>query len=234
MATTVELPSISIRTETTKREARPFLGEVMIDNIQEGKYDGTPYQWVLSVKPLTFQIGGKTGAFHEYVSIKQAHLDALSEGKGLGEESKFGRHLKAFAEVFGTEDDISIGQGEYVGHVAWFLKDTILYGQDKEGKEIKGSILVPVRPATQEELAGAGLAEAPAPQITLTKEQAEALLAVLEGEYRTSLQKLAYMNRKELGNELVQAVGKGDGPAIKSLVEGGWASFDSDGKLNRS
>jgi hypothetical protein len=101
MATdTMELPRISIKTDVKKAEARPFVGRVVADAIQPGKYDveKKPYQWAIAVQPLKsadgtagFQIGGKTGAFWEYVSITTDEL-----GGDIKDSSKFGRHFNAF------------------------------------------------------------------------------------------------------------------------------------------
>lgn len=233
MSVTMELPRISIKQDVAKAEARPFVGRIVSDAIQPGKYDvdKKPYQWVLAVQPLKsvdgttgFQIGGKTGAFWEYVAISTEDLAGDTK-----EQSKFGRHLNAFKSVFGTEEDKAIGRGEYVDQIAWFVRDTIQYGTNrKTGEEIKGTVLLPKRLLTDEEMIQYGLAAGSLTPVATeyTPEELGALADALDGQDRNAFQKSVY--RSKLGNKLAQGVAKGNGPAVTQLIEGGFGKMDGD------
>jgi hypothetical protein len=234
MTATLELPRISIKQDVKKAEARPFVGKVVNDSIQPGKYDVAkkPYQWTIAVEPLKsvdgtagFQIGGKTGAFWEYISIS---VDDLAGD--IKEQSKFGRHFNSFKRVFGTDDDRAIGRGEYLNEVAWFVKDTVEYGTNKQtGEQIKSSVLLAMRPLTPEEMVQYGLAAggsaAPA-DTNYTEADLATLAQALDGKDRNALQKAAY--QAKISTALRQGVGKGDGAAVTALVEQGFGAFDGD------
>jgi hypothetical protein len=239
MTAQMELPRISIKTEVKKAEARPFVGRIVADALQPNKfYDPNatdqskqkPYQWVLAVQPLKsadgqrgFQIGGKTGAFWEYVPITNDELQG-----DIKDQTKFGRHFNSFKAVFGSDEDRAIGRGEYTDEVAWFKRDRIQYGTNREtGEAIEGSVLLAVRGLTPEEMVEYGLAAGAAPAATsYTSEELQTLAAALDGKDRNALQKTAYAAK--LGNKLAQGVGKGNGPAIVALIEGEYGSFDGD------
>lgn len=234
MATTTELPRISIKTEVKAQQARPFVGRIVNDSLQPARFnvDKTPYQWSLAVEPIKsadgtkgFQIGGKTGAFWEYIGVP---VEAIVDGE-IKEQTKFGRHFNAFKKVFGDDEDRAPGRGEYLNELAWFVKDTILYGTNKtDGSEIKGGVLLPLRALSPEEMVEYGLAaRSTAPQtVELSDSDLDALAAALDGKDRNALQKAVYSAK--LGNKLASAVGKGDGPAVRALVESGRGSFDGD------
>jgi hypothetical protein len=232
----IELPRISIKNDVKRAEARPFVGKIVADAMQESKFDveKKPFQWTIAVEPLKsqdgtkgFQIGGKTGAFWEYVAIPK---EVLEEGK-ISAESKFGRHFNSFKAVFGSDDDRAIGRGEYLNEVAWFVKDKVQYGTDKQtGAQIESTVLLAVRPLTDEEMVEYGLAAGTTPTnaaVTYSAADLTALLAALDGKDRASMQKAAYQS-KALSNALRQGVGRGDGPAIKALLEQGLARFEGD------
>src|SRR5688572_8027787 len=231
-AGTMELPRISIKSDVKKAEARPFVGKVVADALQPGKYnvEKNPYQWTIAVEPIKngdvgFQIGGKTGAFWEYVSVPKEVL----EGE-IKEQTKFGRHYASFKKVFGTDDDRSIGRGDYLNEVAWFVKDKVQYGTDKQtGAPITSSVLLAVRPLTPDEMIQYGLAagtiSSAAPAVFETADLT-ALAQALDGKDRNALQKAAFQSK--LPSAIRAAVGKGDGPAIQALITSGLAAFDGD------
>jgi hypothetical protein len=233
MTATMELPRISIKTDVKKAEARPFVGRVVADAIQPGKYDveKKPYQWAIAVQPIKsadgtagFQIGGKTGAFWEYVSITTDEL-----GGDIKDSSKFGRHFNAFRTVFGTDEDRAIGRGEYVDQIAWFVRKEIEYGTNrKTGEQIKGTVLLPTALLSDEEMVQYGLAAgsvtAPATEYDAT--ELTILANALDGKDRNAFQKSVYQSK--LGNKLAQGVAKGNGPAITALLEGGYGEMDGD------
>lgn len=232
---TMELPRISIKTDVKKAEARPFVGRIVNDSLQPGKYDTDkkPYQWVLAVSPLKsadgkagFQIGGKTGAFWEYIGI------SVDEMQGeIKEQTKFGRHFNAFKHAFGSDDDRAIGRGQYVDEVAWFKRDKVEYGTNREtGEPISSTVLLPVRALTPEEMVQYGLASgggAPAAEsVEYSDEELNSLAHALNGKDRNALQKAVY--QAKLGNKLAQGVGKGTGPAVSALVDQGYGTFEGD------
>lgn len=235
MSAAIELPRISIKNDVKRAEARPFVGKVVADALGDSKFDvdKKPYQWTIAVQPLKspdgtkgFQIGGRTGAFWEYIAVPKEVL----EGE-IKAETKFGRHFNSFKNTFGTDDDRMIGNGQYIDEVAWFVKDKIQYGTDKQtGAPIESTVLLAVRPLTDEEMVEYGLAAGTAPAASsavYSKEDLALLASALDGVDRSTMQKAAYQN-KGLSNALRQGVGRGDGPAIKALVEAGLASFDGD------
>jgi hypothetical protein len=242
MVETMELPRISIQTEVKKVEPRPFVGRVVADVIGPNKfYDPNaedqksqkPFQWSIAVEPLKskdgtkgFQIGGKTNAFWEYVSISADEVSG-----DIKEQSKFGRHFRAFRDVFGTDQDRSIGRGEYLDEVAWFKRDTIEYGINRQTNEpIKGTVTLPIAPLTEEELIEYGLAVGGPIERGdgggYEQDELEKLAAALDGRDRTSFQKAVYANK--LGNKLAQGVAKGNGPAVVRLILDGYGTFDGD------
>lgn len=236
MSNVAELPRISIKTNVTKAQARPFVGRIVNDSMKDSLYDveKKPYQWTIAVQPIQspdgskgFQIGGKTGAFWEYIPVP---LEVIEDGE-IKEQTKFGRHFNAFKSVFDDSEDRNIGRGDYLNQVAWFVKDTIEYGTNKQdGSIIKGSVLLPKRPLTDEELVEYGLA----PSGTVASAQVgqypvdelATLVAALNGKERSTLQKAAFTAK--LPSHLRTGVGKGDGPAIAQAVAAGLATFDGD------
>ncbi len=232
---TGELPRISIKTNVQKQVARPFVAKVVSDSLQPARFnvEKKPYQWTIAVEPIKngdkgFQIGGKTGAFWEYVGVP---IEVLN-GEKPKEQDKFGRHFLAFQNVFGTDDDEdrTIGRGEFLNEVGWFIKDTVIYGTNKtDGSEIKGTVLLPQRRLTAEEMVEYGLSaagSAPTPAVQLSDDELEALARALDGKDRNALQKAVYTAK--LGNKIAQAVGKGNGPAVQQLLDSGRGSFDGD------
>lgn len=234
MSNVAELPRISIKQNTKKAEARPFVGRVVNDSLKDSIYDvdKKPYQWTIAVQPLKsadgtkgFQIGGKTGAFWEYIPVP---VEAIEDGE-ISEQTKFGRHFLAFQKVFGAEEDRNIGRGDYLNEVAWFVKEEIEYGTNKtSGEIIKGTLLRPVRPLTDEEAVLYGLAAGGAvtSTATFTADELTALVTALNGKDRNSLQKAAFTAK--LPSALRQGVGKGDGPAITQAIAAGLAVFNGD------
>jgi hypothetical protein len=230
----MELPRISIKSDVKRAEAKPFVGRITTDVLQPGKFDveKKPYQWVLAVQPMRnaaqtegFVLGGKTGCFWEYISITNDELAGE-----IKDQSKFGRHLKAFQKAFGDDDDRAIGRSEYVDEVAWFIRDEVTYGTNKKtGEPIKSTVLLPQRPLTPEEMVAYGLAAGdtlPTDNLTFEEPELVALADAIDGVDRNAIQKRAH--QKRLGSKLIAGVGKGDGPAIRELVYGGFGQFDGD------
>lgn len=234
MSATKELPRISIKSDVKHAEAKPFVGRIRTDVLQDAKYniETKPYQWVLAVEPMRnvaqtagFKLGGKTGCFWEYIAISNDELAGDIEDR-----SKFARHFASFQKVFGDEDDRAIGRGEYVDEVAWFVRDEVTYGTNKKtGEPIKSTVLLAVRQLTPEEQVDYGLAAGSTlPTEGMVFEEAELakLADALDGADRNSLQKRAH--QKRLSARLIQGVGKGNGPAVEQAITSGLATFDGD------
>lgn len=235
MTDVTTLPRISIKTELKKAQARPFVGRVVNDSMKESIYEveKKPYQWSLAVEPIKspdgtkgFQIGGKTGAFWEYIPVPR---EAIEDGD-ISDQTKFGRHFNAFQSVFGVEEDRAPGRGEFLNELAWWIKEEIQYGTNKQdGSIIKGTLLYPIRRLTDEEMQEYGLAPrgaTVAPSVTFSQDDLLTVVSALDGTPRSSLQKQAFS--KKLPTALRTAVGKGDGPAIQQAVASGLAEFDGD------
>jgi hypothetical protein len=231
----MELPRISIKSDVKRAEAKPFVGIIRTDTLQPSKFDPDkkPFQWVLAVEPIRnaagtagFKLGGKTGAFWEYISISNDELAG-----DIKDQSKFGRHLKAFQAAFGNDDDRAIGRNEYVEEAAWFIRDEVTYGTNKTtGEPIKSTVLLPQRRLTPEEMVEYGLAAAGAVDLAagleFSTDELEALAAALDGTDRNAIQKRAH--QKRLGQKLIAGVGKGNGPAIDQAIAAGLGQFDGD------
>jgi hypothetical protein len=223
MSIGISIPKISINTEINANVSPPFLGRVSRDEIQEGKFKETaPYQWVISVKPLTFPT--KNLGFSEFVKIKPKNL----QGE-ISDNSQLGMHMKAFKAIF-SDVDANIGEDAYLDRVAWFQKSEFVYPPNKDGEQFKTNLLLPVREATPEELEAVG--EAPvAPKSTeLTDADAEAVLAALEGKKQGQFQKAVFTAKLAPG--LIQAVVNGS--ALEYLTSTGRATITEDGVLARA
>jgi hypothetical protein len=218
----VALPKISIKTEINAQTSPAFLGRVTVDEIRPGKFvETTPYQWVIAVKPFKFPVKGN--GFLSYVGIKPKNL----QGE-ISDNSSLGMHMAAFKTYF-PEVDANIGEGEYIGKVAWFQKSTYSYPPNKNGEVFKTELLVPVRSATDEELDDLGEEPASPRSASLTDVQVEIILAALEGKKQSQFQKAIFATKAP---ELIQAVVSG--AALTYLEEHELARLNEDGVLVRA
>lgn len=221
----IESP-IRISTDAaTLTDESEFLGEIIMDEIEPGSFGP---QFHFAVKPLTFAIAGKTGMFHEWAKISRH------------KRSKLGVLVARFGEVFGPKH--FLGEGSFHGKRAWFIRQDIVFGVDREtGEEMKAEgVLQPTRPMEpgDEALIVAALPGAPgadsAPAAVkapdpadLTDEQIELLLAVLDGANADKMALTAA--RSNLPAELKQAVMSG---AALVMLEGmGLVTIGADRKV---
>lgn len=229
-------PTIKIGDVANYKEgmgSEPFLAVVACDEwVESDKVEGG-IQWHLAVKPADIPIKGATGAFHTFYKP--------SEYKN----SKMGAALAGLTKVF--DDSIQIGVGQLLGKVCWWERKDIPYGTNKESGEqmVAKGVLVPVRTATDAEIqhcetrvgaieSGTPAGQAPtveaADVTTLSVEDAEAILGVLEGKKKRVFQIAAA--KSTLHPSLKQAII--DGTALEFLLETGMATLDEEGAVVRA
>jgi hypothetical protein len=207
------IPEIRVG-DKLSNESAPFLGVVTVDQWEEGKY-GT--QWHLAVRPVEFSLQGETGAFHTYY------------GASTRKRSKMGAFL-AGARAVSALDGKRLGHGEMIGLTCWWVRRDISFGKDDEGEErIASGVLVPVKSATDEELARAGSpSEAATPaDPEWTDEEIQAVLAVLDGKRPSEAQVAAAKAR--LSPELKNAIFSGH--AIEYLTRQHMIELDGEGRV---
>lgn len=208
------------------KEEEPFLGQVVTDEVRPGKWNP---QLCIAVRPVDFQLKGKTGAFHEFYGLSAA------------KRSKMGAFLLALQENKITPKGTPVGKGALVGLVCWWVKRDIKFGKSQTGEPIVAEgVLIPVKPASEEEKARAAI-EGVAAQVqtpaTLdwTPEQAEAVLTAVDGLAPKDFQKAVLTKGSEaskLPRELKQAILSG--AALSYLRDAGLATVDDEGKVQRA
>lgn len=200
-------------------EETPFLAEIGADEITPGKYKGP--QWHLAVKPLEFELRGKTGMFHEYYGLS----------KQL--RSKMGAALVGLQEA-GVGKGTPVGKGALVGFKCWFVRRDMRFGKGADGTPIVAEqVLLPLRKATEEELSRVGTGEPAstpaAPE--WTDEQTAAVITAIEGLKPGEFQK-AVLGRgtpaSQLPRDLKNAILSG--AALEYLTNKGLVILE-DGKV---
>jgi hypothetical protein len=212
----------TIGTELTEDEGfGEFIAEIRKDTWEPGN-DGP--QYALGIKPLSFEVQGKTGMFHHWYK-PSAHP-----------RSKMGMLLAGFQGA-GYDPTIPLGEGRLVGTVGWFIRKTIVFGKDKVTKQPIQSegVIIPTRLATQAEIDAANAVgaaadtETPSPSdLHWTAENMEAVSELIDGKTRKEIQ-LATV-RSSLPPEFKAALLKGT--AIDYLQEEGAITIDSDGRIH--
>jgi hypothetical protein len=218
----IALPKISINSEINAQTNPPFLARVTVDEIRPGKFVETaPFQWVIAVKPFKFPVKGN--GFVEYIKIKPKALAGE-----ISDNSQLGMHMAAFKSIF-SDVNANIGDGEYIGKVAWFQKSVFKYPPNKDGEQFQTTLTVPVREATAEELEEIGEdAPASATSLQLSADEVEKILTALDGKAKGQFQKAMFTTREP---KLISAVVSGT--ALDYLVEQGLASISEDGTFSR-
>lgn len=230
-------------TDTVKAgtEERPFLGEIIIDQYEPGERGP---KWHLGVKPLSFTLSSRTGAFHNWSKVPFQLDDAgrpvlNDQGRPViaGGRGEYGR-IKSALKSVGI--DGAVGEGALIGKVAWFVQRVITYGRNQAtGETIQGGrpSLIAVRRATTKDIVEAGSADALSPDernghitTTFTQEQAQAALDLMAGRKPTEYIKLAG-TMKDLETAVKRAVM--DGTAQDFLVANGLA-VEKGGVLERA
>lgn len=117
-----------------------FLGVVVVDQAITGKFGD---QLHIAIRPVRYNLGGKTGAYPMYI--------AIGENK-TGSRSKLGIFMAGMLNVFGATRFRQLGAGEMVGLVAWWKRTEATFGRDRQtGEMIKSDIMLPVREADASE-----------------------------------------------------------------------------------
>ena len=224
------------------QDAEPFLGEIVVDQWEAGKgferdgvmQPGKP-QLHLGFKPLSFEIRGQTGMFHDYYNLSTA------------KRSKMGLLVTAFKELIGKpgttpiQNDVKIGKGQLIGTRAWFVRKDISFGVNRDtGNEITVNITLPVRLATQEDIdqyavytEGTRTAGEAIP-VNLTGYTADEIMALVETYAGHTLKdaQRAVLKNKEMAPPLKNSVMTGE--SLKWLVAQGHVTVDADGVVNAS
>jgi len=199
-----------------------FLGVVAIDTWESGERG---WKWHLGVRPTDIPIQGETGCFHTWARLSTK------------QNSIMGVQRTAMMNVFDAETDI--GEGALVGLGAWWKRETIKFGTNKDtGEEMKAEgVLIPLRlasPEDQERIAqhggaGVGPHTTPAPQEPATDlgSYGEAIVALCTGKDRAQIQRAASARECGLPRDLKQ--GLISGTLLKVLVDQGLIEENSDG-----
>lgn len=220
-----------ISTSTKFSEGDPFLGVIVVDELQPAKSEFAKgsHEWHFYVRPVNFKLNDETNAFRDIVQVSSK------------ENSKLGAIMAGLKTVFGANVHIAAQQtrraygateSELVGRVAWFLRKELKFGND-----IRVTATVAVRKATAEEVESAKdvgayvapeeaqvAAEAP---FEWTEEAIKSALQVLDGQ--TERSKLR-ASRSLQGNEyyaLRNAINSGE--AERYLQENGYLTTDDAG-----
>lgn len=202
---TPQPPRITFNTEIVEGDLpiTEWVGEVIADQWDEKEQRfGGGWQWTTGVKPLNGFVKGRTGALWSYCDAKD----------NIRENSKFGVTLKAYREVFGSdEEDLEIGTGALVGRVAVFVQRREKFGYNFRTKqELSGMVLIPIRLATDEELREFGrLGEYEVTTFDWDEESVTNALEVLNGKTQTNA-KVAIM-KSDLSPQLQTRLVNGDG-----------------------
>lgn len=202
-----------------------FLGIITVDEWIQGKEGG--WQWHICVKPTDFDVQGQTQAFHTWYK----YSDRKNSKMGIAHEAMLG-----LPELFpkGTE----LGQGNLVGKAAWWTRQDIEFGKDKNTGEVfkAEGVLIPVRTATDEEtkravakMNGQSSAAAPVEAASATEiddADLEAAVKLIDGKSRAQIQ-MAVARDKALPKEVKAALLSGE--LVTQLAEAGLVSLDDEG-----
>jgi hypothetical protein len=218
---------IAIDPSQFSNDSPKFLGIVTIDQVVAGgsvtNNDGTTRetgpQWQLGVKPVHFTIQGETGAYLTWFT------------PGTKKTSKMFAIIKAMSdlpEVF--PKGAKVAKGQLVGIVCWWVRRDIMFGN-----ALSRNVLIPVAPASTEEIAEAqeavrGMGVAVNQSANYTDEDVETLLGILDGKTTDDAQLAAARNRNLQAN-LKQDILSGD--AIKTLMGLGVIEMDTSGTITR-
>lgn len=205
----------SVGMDLTDDDFGEFLGQILKDTWEPGDF-GT--QYAFAVKPVDFEIQGKTGAFHHWYPASTKS------------NSKMGYLLTGFRSA-GYDPSTPIGEGKLVGTVGWFIRKNIQFGKDRTTNNpiVAEGVLIPTRMATPEEIARAnGETAAPATAaLEWTREQVDAVIEEIDGKTKQQMQITA--SRSKLAPELKNAILRGT--ALTYLVDNGCVEIDESGVI---
>lgn len=211
-------PMPDMSTGDKLEDARPFLATINVDQWEDGQYG---WQWHFGIKALTFKVRGPTGLLWNFA--KESH----------SKKSKCGILLTKCEQSFGKK--IRIGRGDLVGKTAWFVREDIDFGKDKDsGEQRIVQLYLPLREATAEDIANAVLVEddepagvpAAAPKAAdLTDEDLDAIFEVIDGVEKGELQKAVM--RSKLSPDQKNAI------LSDRVFDQGHAEIDGTGTIRR-
>lgn len=196
-----------------------YLGVITVDESVQGDYGP---QWHYCIRPVDYDLGGKTGVYHQY-----------SETDKLTSKSKFGKILTAFVKVMGAGAVKAVGGGELVGAVMWFKEYEVKQGKDRQtGESMTWTYTAPFKQATEEEkarakakmeTAGVQVNTFDTPVSANTPEEIEAMVAVLDGQSEAQAQVAAA--RSKLPANLKAPLLSGNG--ITALINAGHIKIEA-------
>lgn len=124
-----------------------FLGMVVAD---EATIGDRGEQVFIGIRPIRYNLGGKTGAYPLYIP---------TEGGKTGSRSKLGLFMASMFNIYGDNAFNFVGAGELVGLVGWWKRTQAEFGRDRQtGEKITSDMFLAIRRATPEEIAEAGAA----------------------------------------------------------------------------
>lgn len=152
-ATASNVENFTLEDEPVENQAFP--GLIIQDELAVKVWeDGNVSQkWHLAVRPISYTIGGKTGAWHCFAPLSKAKTAVMQSILGGyifqdGKEHKVGQ---AFKDVFGRRPDgsvFNIAKGDLVGLVGlWERRDLLFTRKGGESFKFEGALFL-VGPAS--------------------------------------------------------------------------------------
>jgi hypothetical protein len=217
---------------STFEEQPPFLGTVKVDDEVPSTKTKSGRQIHYVVKPLEFETKGD--GLHTYVNIPLA-----SERGGFSKRSGLFIVMEAFRRVFfptlrGDElKALHLGRGQFLGYTGWFTRKEVDFGPDGVGGRIIATYILPVKAATEAEIAAAGSGASPSPAPASTSYSPEELALLVDfiaGKTPVQYQKAAFKSQ-ELPSKVKDGIVGGTG--VTAAVNAGLIQVDGDGMVTR-
>ena len=142
---------IAADVEFIEPESKPFLGIIVADGVEQSVLSSGEVrkQWHLAVRPVEYEIGGQSGAFHKWMPYKAPPAA----------NSLMAKVIDSLRRTVGvTKEDGSktyVCRGELVGTVAHFIRKSVSYGKRDGAEIVSEGVIFFVDKATAEEAAKA-------------------------------------------------------------------------------